>query len=879
MKQYIRYFVIALSFFVLSACGSNSKEDPVVSGSSSTTTTTSSGGLGTDTTSGTTTNQDTTVVDSAEYTFINASTPTVISNAATEYTLKVQVIQNQLPVSGQTIQLKAFKNPNDQYGTFAAMSASTDAQGYAYFIYTSPSNLIAVNNNIIKLEAILEYSGTTTDGNTSSAITKELTQEFILSFQVSDGSIPDTNGSSLTFLNASTPLEIVESETQYTMKVQLVDNGFPVSGKEIQLKAFSNPNDQYGSFASMSAVTDNQGYASFIYTSPQDIGPVNNTTLTLTSVLAEDNAMKQTFELSFNKTDAVVVSEKPFVVIPTSSKEVELNSNSQQSIININVYAGETNSPYSSGKVNVVLPAKIVDGVDVGKFESYSVDVVNGVATFTYTGPQDLQALVDSGDINSSFQFYHEEDATNKQVMSVIYNPTSDYVPVNYTLEVSSQDGSDFTMGIPDKQKTFSIVLKDDQGENVPKIQITSTQITVQNTFVGKLILDGTELGTGSTVQENPTTFNIKTNTVSGIVPIEVVINFTDANNISRTMSKTINVTVYSGPATAMSISYVGSEIEEAKAKYIDRFAVTATDAYGNQVNTTPALATGSIVGYAVDGTAPSATETSSTNRLYFAKNDISKATITPIGNDKATLTVPNDGSNRFQYVDPNNDKLVLFGEGYTYEALGKWDFSLSSNYLLELKDDYLGTQRDNLFYTIGHNYRQDPCLSDGTEYVGYAQIESEGSKLDSEGTAIVTFTYDYQLMGKDIMLWVNLNGYQADTGKVVRIGDAKKHTLQGLGLSASTDPVAVKAGQTKTYKFHIGHNGADLGYKNAFFKPYYDTTCTSVTTISTSNSSDARSCDNDGFAYIQYAITAGEEDCTFTFATPDIESEIDYEY
>lgn len=892
MKHFIRYFVTLLALIVLSACGSNSKEDPVVS-SSSTTTSTDTGGLPSTGTT-TTTTQDTTVVDSADYTFINATTPLLVDTAGEKHQIKVQLIQYQLPSKGAPVLLKAFKNPNDQYGVFEAMEVTTDDKGYATFNYTAPTDLTAVNNSIIKIQAVLYY---TTESDTNTTAYKELTQEFLIQFK-SASDITDSNETNLEFMNASTPITIVEAETQYAVKVQLVNNDFPVAGKVVNIQAFTNPSDKYGMFDVMSTTTDDLGYATFVYTSPKDIISINQETLNITAVLAEDTTKTQSFALTFNKEEAVIVSEKPFVVVPNSSKIIELNNNAQQAIIPINVYAGETNSPYSQGEVKVILPAKIVEGVDVGKFESYSVAVVNGVASFNYTGPQNLKELIDSGETGSTFQFYHEEDPTNKKSITVTYNPASEYVPSNYTLEVTSQDGN-FTMGIPNKIKTFSTVLKDDKGNNVAKESITSVSLEVQNSFVGKLISDSNEVTKITAAQQNPVTFNVTSNTTSGLIPVEIIVSFMDANGQAKTMSKTVNIIVYSGPPTAISISYVGVDHDKERGKYVENFAITATDAYNNRVNTSPNISVGAIVGYSVDGTAPSSVETNSTKRLYFGDDATQLGTITPIGGDKAQFTVTNDGSNRFQYIDPDNDKLVLFGEGYKYEALGKWDFTIDGDYSLLLKDDYFGTQRDNIFFAIGHNYRQDPCRTDGSEYVGFAETSSY--QLDSEGTAKATFKYDYHLTGKDIMFWVNLTGYQADTGKTVRMGEAKKHTLRGNGLYADpTDGVKVKKYSSAYATFEIWHETVPERYLNAKFEwdvesgstcgfehvyssnkeyrlGYYnsDTNSTFYQNVPDYNrflqsrefirDRDTRECvAEEGRSFITFYLTAGEEDCTF---------------
>jgi len=694
------------------------------------------------------------------------------------------------------------------------------------------------------------------------------------------------------FINPTTPIEIIESNTTYELKVQVIQNTFPATGKTVKLRAFTNPKDIYGSFENMSTSTDGQGYAIFKYKAPDDITPVNGRYITIEAILEDDRAVDenttredlvQRFTLHFNKTEAVIVSVLPFVVIPNDSKNIELISNSQQSIINIKVFEGNTNAPYSEGNVKVTLPAKIVDGIDVGSFESYSVPITNGIAQFRYTGPQNLKSLIENGDNSSSFQFYHEADPSTKKSMSVVYKPQTDYIPTNYTLEVSSEN-SEFTMGIPDIEKTFAIVLKDDKGDNVDKANIKSTTIISQNTFVGHIILEGKKVTGIISKGQNPITFNVKSNTVSGLIPVEIKMNFIDANGVEKNISKTSNITVFSGPPTAISISYSGVEHDQERAKFVEKFAITATDMYGNRVNTSPTIAVGAIVGYAVDGSNAVNDPTISTNkRLYFAKYDTNiQGTITPTNaTTKSILSIANDGSERFQYVDEFNDKLVIFGEGYKYEALGKWDFNKLDNYTMELKDNYFGTQRDKLYYAIGNNKRQDPCLDDGREYVGFASVDSNGSKLDNEGTARVSFKYDYDLTGKDIMLWVNLSGYQADTNATTRIGEAQKHTLRGNGLFAEpTAGYTLKAGTSGYANFAIWHSSVPERYKNSHFGwsvasgsncgyRVIDSTNAVYNDDGTVNRArDSRECVNGGSGFIRFFLTApAEDDCTFNIS------------
>ncbi|MEA2027391.1 MAG: hypothetical protein U9N49_00240, partial [Campylobacterota bacterium] len=629
MKQFIKYLAIIASVLILSACGSNSKEDL----GSSSSTTIPSGGLTDDTTSGSSSSGSNDAADNLGYEIMNATSFVTISEPSTQYDLKLQVVKNDFAVSGKTFTLKAFDNPNDKYGTVSSMSATTDAQGYAVFSYTSPAILSDINGSSRTLEVISSES--------EDNVTVELSQKFVLTFNAksqddnSSDSNTTTEENSYIFKNATTPITVTNVETKYTLKVQLIDNNtkFAVAGETVTLQTFENEFDKYGEFTSMSAQTDALGYATFNYTSPKDI---NLTQLELTAVLESAPEMIQPFIIKFDE-DAIDNNQeeeidKPFIVVTNSSKEITLTNNSQQESIGIRVFSSE-NAPYSEGSVKVALPDKITTGVDVGSFESYSVGITNGVATFNYTGPQNLSELINNGDTSSVFKFYHEGNPTQKESTTVSYSPTADeYIPLNYTLEVTSEDG-EFTMGIPNNEKTFSIVLKDDKGDSVAQDKMVSISVESQNSYVGKLLNNGVEVSSFSKTAQNPVSFVLRSNLKSGLIPVKIEATVKDPNNENETRaySKTINIIVYSGPPTAMSISYVGVEQDSERAKYVERYAITATDAYNNKVNTAPSVATGAIVGYAVDGsTNPTTTPLSQQQRLYFAYDDDANGSITP---------------------------------------------------------------------------------------------------------------------------------------------------------------------------------------------------------------------------------------------------------
>ena len=674
-----------------------------------------------------------------------------------------------------------------------------------------------------------------------------------------------TSAPSSGFFNATTPLDITQINTKYEIKVQMIENGYVASGKTVQLVPFDKI---FGSSANYSATTGADGYAIFNYTSPASLLADGTSIILKLSNDENGTVITQDIVLLFNSDGDIATDPlaPPKVVIPNDKKENTLTVNNQLMELGIKVFDGETNAPYSEGKVKVELPSKIITGVDIGSFEAYEVPIVNGIASFKYTGPNNLKSLVDSGDLSSTFLFYHEKNIIDKKSVVMNYDPDPDsgYIPANYELVISSQDG-DMTMGL-EEEKTFSVLLKNDQGNEVSGSSITSMTITSKNTFIAKLLDNGTESDSITISGQNPVSFNVRTNIKSGLLPVDIVVNFVDPNGISKEMKQTINIVVYSGPATAMSISYVGVEQDTNKAKYIEKFAVTVVDAYNNKVNTKPNIAVGGMVEYAVDGSSTTGERTTTSPRLWYGKSDTPYGSIVPIGGSQTTFDTP-AGGKIFQYIDFDNDRLVLFGEGYVYESLGKWDITPNTDDSLSLNDDYFGEQRDNLFYAVGHNKRQDLCADDGREYIGAAK--SDTYQIDSEGTALIEFEYDYHLTGKDIMLWVNLSGYQADTDTTTRIGEARAHTLRGNGLV--TDVQTIAAGSVEVpILFNIAHENASEWYKNGHFGFVVTTQngCTVHNVIDSSNFhydtngvklavKDARACDNEGVAYVLLNVSS----------------------
>lgn len=56
-------------------------------------------------------------------------------------------------------------------------------------------------------------------------------------------------------------------------------------------------------------------------------------------------------------------------------------------------------------------------------------------------------------------------------------------------------------------------------------------------------------------------------------------------------------------------------------------------------------------------------------------------------------------------------------------------------------------------------------------------------STIDDSGSAIIDLSCDYYLVGKDVLLYVNIIGKDNTLKKEIKLGEVKKHTLRGNGV------------------------------------------------------------------------------------------------
>ncbi len=539
----------------------------------------------------------------------------------------------------------------------------------------------------------------------------------------------------------------------------------------------------------------------------------------------------------------VNTTQIPTIVLPVTTAEL---TQSKQ-IVNIAVKVFDNaNNPYQSGNVKIIYPEDVKTGRDIGYFQSSTVAVTNGTANFTYIGPADLTA--NTAPIN--FAFYHEDNPTESKQFTFTLNPdTNQTVLTNYTL--TSVAGNSISMGLEQTQ-SLAYYVSDANGDKVLDSDMNYIKITLLNPELGTLIDQNNNSGDTLTFTGiNDATLNLQTTTISGLLPIEVSAQFRDTNGDTQLITKIYNVIVLSGPPTAISMAYAGTSQDSQNAKFIESWIVTVTDKYNNLVNTEPSVSMGMLAGY----TASSDATDNVAGYLYYnpatATNPAS-GTISATGGlgDGPSFTATNSP---FANVDDINEYLVTFGNGYTYNASGKWSIQTDTNNKLSLVDDFNGTDVSNLGFAVGNNHRQDRC-NFGDEWVGNVYAANNASKIGANGSLKMNVSYDYYLVGKDVMLWINLVGNS--NGKTEKIGEAKKVTLRGMGLSGET--YAYAKGYQGTVRLQISITNTVENYKNANFR-YHVTVSgddTNWTISGDSMDNGITSCIDNGVAYVDVTIT-----------------------
>ncbi len=702
-------------------------------------------------------------------------------------------------------------------GKFESKTVSVDSDGIAHFRYTAPEDITA-NTSIIEFT----FYHTNKPHIKTTCTLSIGTESIILSIVLPKKSIT-----------------VTKDQESVDVKVNVSDsdnNPYKTGKVKVKYPDEASTRD-IGRFDERSVDVIN-GIAIFNYTAPDDLDS-NVSDITFTFYHEDNPTVEANLTIEI---DSIL----PNLTIMVTNPELNITQNSQVKSVEVKVYY-EDNNPYASGDIKIIYPDDVRSGRDIGMFASSTVSVVEGIASFDYTGPGNI----DSNDSNISFSFYHEDNPTKEANLTVTIDNTVTTVSM-YHLDVLYGEGSEMKLK---SSKEITLKIKDDSDNLIEASKIDSIRINTNGSTLGTLKDSSENEGADlNFTEQNDVLFYVESNSTSGILPIKVDVNFTDANGDNQTLEKVINVTILSGPPTAMSLSYVSTSQDTSISKFIEKWVLTVTDKYSNKVSTEPSVSMGLIVGYA-----KSSNTVASNNQGYMYYEHNGKLNSTDDTFTKIDINDTNDTDDvNFTDMDLTNDKLVIFGSGHTYDASGKFEVDRvdTNTSKIHLQNDYKGNNADDLGFAIGHNHREDSC-NVGTKWVATVSSENNNTIDKDTGTMILNISYDYYLTGKSVVLYVNMIGND-DPGE--KIGGARKLTLRANGLEGKR--ISVGSDATGPRKIMIMIKGTENYYRNANFSPDYLVVPSDIylswgDDINDSMQDDnVSSCTDEGRAYVELNIT-----------------------
>jgi len=439
---------------------------------------------------------------------------------------------------------------------------------------------------------------------------------------------------------------------------------------------------------------------------------------------------------------------------------------------------------------------------------------------------------------------------------------------INYGIKFSLEDEDVMKFNLEDKKSIEIALIDKDKGDFISSKKIVSLKVTSKQENLLKLF-DATINTIPSAVvsyeKVNNIVVYVQTYTRSGLADIDVEIEYLNTNGSTEKISKTYSTMIMSGPPTAFSINDKGVSYNFETKWFEHKYLISATDKYNNIINISPTIYVNAMTDFVKD---------SSGKLVLYGK----------FGDLKANLIGDKDSSNAhievnspvFNQIDYDRDYALVFGDIYSYEALGKWDINqdLSSDTTLYFSDTYNGEDYNGLGFAVGHNYMEEICDSSYREW--HLKIDSSDGKyiLDEEGKTTVTVKYPAEyLYGKLGAISVNFLGKNPKTDKILKSGEVYFDVWNNVeGLKGGTYKITKGSG-TLPYR-HVGvidtGTGDAFALKNSHFSCKVEVTnghfgSSTRNTIIT----NASECGTIGeTSYVEYEITALEdEDGTISFS------------
>lgn len=520
-----------------------------------------------------------------------------------------------------------------------------------------------------------------------------------------------------------------------------------------------------------------------------------------------------------------IISPITNIIADAATQNVVLTTNNEARTLVLKVW-DINNAPVTSGSISVRYPSEVLNGVDVGSMSPVTTaTIVDGEAIFNYTGPSDLSGLVSSGITGTTFVFYDTNNPTTFVSVPITYNPDTTVPPAVLTgYEVELIGSKAQPTANLENIEAFTLSVTDDKGNLLDNTDVNVTIVSNQTNLAQFLDVAGNEVSSISVTETNPVPLRLQTYRIAGLASFDIQLQIRDANGAIGDLNVTKAITIFSGPATAISVHYANTTYDAETAIFYDNMVVRLADKWDNPVNTHPKIFVSGIAGYKSTPITPSGVG----NDYLIDANKSATMTQDAIG---AKLTTA--GGIDLSDVDVFNDVLLSYGDDYKFHASGKWDIDSIVGNDIYLKDTFnSSTPVDSLSFAIGRNYRNDLCTND--KYLLNVDSTDGTYEVNSDGIALVDVSYEPRAVGETVMINVNVLGMVNELGDEMRLGEVEGHTLRGHGLSSSSYNIG--AGATGTVVFAISVIDTPEFLRSARFS-YLPETSGTVTATCTSSS------------------------------------------
>ena len=661
-----------------------------------------------------------------QYSMINVSTPIDVANITDTKEIKVQVIDTatKVGVDGKTVRITAL---DAQYGTVNASSVQTTNGGWATFTYTPPTDLTGLSTTTVDL-LFTDDNGNDLPAQTVTInVTPSAVQYFIS---------PENN------------ITVTGLAQVHTINVSLYKN---VNGQNIAAddgeKVIAEFIMQSDGTLTKYEVEVQNGTARFEYTSPARNLPASN--MNIKFFYKDDNTVIGQTLVIFNP--QIVDRVDKMYVSPNS---LTVSGSSQVQVINI----------VTVNAANIGISTEVqLEQLDAayGTFDTTKVTTdIEGKAQVIYTGPTDIKPL--SG------------DQITVKVTELSNNIIEDLNISFYTISQSTK--YEIVENVPG---SLSVDNVDNIGIKISEIGKPSNviadsavhNVTLTSEFSNMLLFEnGTVTTTYSSLGDN-NLIGVKTGTLSGVAIINVTADINDGVN-DITITKSVPVTIISGPVTSLSLVYTGTDVDPS-GLYVNNYVAHAVDKYAN-----PARKDLRITPTIINGTKLIESD-------LLSVGGSSKGQLNT--GDPASFQDSNGGLDYASLdIDSVSDRLIIVPNAaeqrYDQTYLGNWSINTVAGNTLGLKEAYNAATVNNLNYIIGNDKRlifRDITTTD--------IVDPTGTYLtDENGTVPLKIKFDPLLAGHTVTIGAHV--FDSNRTGIATIGALRWGDYTSSEVTVSND-------------------------------------------------------------------------------------------